>query len=84
MSEDLLERITNGNGYTCDIFDKGDNLYGFMLAFLHVSPLLKRVCSKERICPSESKFIPVREDPFSEGDRNNLDIITSPEFLRGD
>ena len=41
------------------IFDKGDNFYDLLFAFLHTNPLWKRVFSKrEEFAPIGSKFFP--------------------------
>ena len=48
------------------IFDKGDNFYGFLCAFLY-------------IYPERNECFPFRVDPFSEGKHNIFEGVASFE-----
>ena len=64
--KDLMELDTLGR-FSAN-FIKRDNFYDFLIAFLRIIPLLKRVYFKRKeFAPMRSKFFPFKVDPFSQG-----------------
>ena len=58
---------------------KGENFCDFLFAFLCI-PFWKEVYSKiKEFAPCGSKFFPVKEEHFSEMDKNNFDRVASPK-----
>ena len=60
------------------IFYKGVNFRDFLLAFLQITPLLKRWSTlKGKNLLQGSKFFPFRVDLFPDGRQNNFERVTS-------
>ena len=62
---------------------KGDNFCDLLFALMYAKPLLKRgLLYKERICSLWEQILSLyRADPFSEGDKNNIDRV---DFLESE
>ena len=64
------------------IFTIGDNFCDFLFVHCMKFPFWKGVNSiRKEFAPRGSKFFPLRVDHFSEGDKNKLDRVASPESV---
>ena len=62
------------------IFTRETTLVKFCLLSCNTNPFWKGVyAGKEEFASSGNKFCPYRADPFSEGEKNKFDKVTSPE-----
>ena len=63
-------------------FSYGNNFCDFQFAFL-VEEILQKmgILLKKRICSYRSKFIPLRADPYLEGDKGENRRVAYPESV---